>query len=155
MRSFFSFLLIVLVVGLGAAWWFQWWNISAASNNNLGQPEVRLTLDKDRVKRDVGSAEDKIRESLGLKPGHEKEKALSRGQPVHGTIRTLDAGNRSLTMTNEKNEEVTVRTDADTRIRVRDKVASFQDLKVGDRAAMTYESERSDEPAKTVIVESP
>lgn len=151
MRGFFTLLLVVLIVGLGAAWWFQWWNISAASSNDLGQPEVRLTLDKDRVKRDVGAAE----ESLGLRPGPEKGKVLARGQPVHGTIRTIDAVHRSLTMMNDKNEEVTVRTDADTRIRVRDKVASFQDLKVGDRAAMTYESERSDEPAKTVIVESP
>ena len=39
-----------------------------------------------------------------------------------------------------------------TQDRVRDKDAAFLDLKIGDRAAFTYESEKGGQPAKTVTV---
>lgn len=157
MRAFCGFLIVALVVGVGTAWWFGWWNISTASNIDKGKSEIRLTVDKDKAKHDVGAAEEKIKGGVqGLKPGHhETAKALAQGQPVAGTIRTIDAGNHSLTVMSDKNEEVTVRTDAATRIRVRDKDAAFIDLKIGDRAAVTYESEKSGQPAKTVTVETP
>jgi len=157
MRAFCFFLVVALVVGTGAAWWFGWWNVSTASNVGNGKSEVRLTVDKDKVKHDVATAEDKVKaEVQALKPGHnEPAKALTPGQPVQGTIRTIDASHQSLTVMSDKNEEVTVRTDADTRIRVRDKDAAFLDLKIGDRAAVTYGSEKKDQPAKTVTVETP
>lgn len=157
MRAFCLFLAVALAVGFGAAWWFGWWNVSTASNADNGKTEVRLTVDKDRVKHDMATAEDKVKAEIqALKPGHhETAKALSLGQPVQGTIRTIDAANQSLTVMSEKNEEVTVRTNAATRIRVRDKDAAFLDLKIGDRAAFTYQSETGDQPAKTVTVETP
>jgi hypothetical protein len=157
MRAFCLFLVVGLAVGVAASWWFGWWNISTASNIDNGTSEVRLAVDKDKVKQDVGAAGDKFKEGVGaVRQGNrETAKALTPGQPVNGTIRTLDAGNHTLTVMSDKNEEVTVRTDAATRIRVRDKDAAFLDLKIGDRAAVTYESDKSDRPAKTVTVETP
>jgi hypothetical protein len=157
MRAFCLFLVVALTVSFGAAWWFGWWNVSTASNSNNGKSEVRLTVDKDKVKHDLATAEDKFKEEVqALKPRHdEPAKALAPSHPVQGTIRTIDTGNHSLTVMSDKNEEVTVRTDAATRIRVRDKDAAFLDLKIGDRAGVTYESEKGDQPAKTVTVETP
>ncbi|OAI47139.1 hypothetical protein AYO44_10205 [Planctomycetaceae bacterium SCGC AG-212-F19] len=157
MRAFCSFLVVALVVGAGAAWWFGWWNMSTGPNVDNGKSEVRLTVDKDKAKHDVAAVEDKIKGGVqSLKPGHqESAKAGTLAQPVAGTIRTIDAGNHSLTVMSDKNEEVTVRTDAGTRIRVRDKDAAFLDLKIGDRAAVTYESDKNGQPAKTLTVETP
>jgi hypothetical protein len=56
-------------------------------------------------------------------------------------------------MMNNKNEEVTVRVDDGTRIRVDDKKGTLTDLKIGDRVAVTYESGKGDKPAKSVTVE--
>jgi hypothetical protein len=155
MRSICLFLLVVVLVGVGAAWGFHWWNISAAPNGDNGKTEVRLTIDKDKVRHDVGAAEDKIKEGVhGLKPGHQdQDKALTPGKTLAGTIRTIDAGNHSLTVMSEGNEEVTVPTDAGTRIRIGDKEATLADLKIGDRTTVTYESDNRDKPAKTVTVE--
>ncbi|OAI54218.1 hypothetical protein AYO44_15320 [Planctomycetaceae bacterium SCGC AG-212-F19] len=157
MRSIFLFLGVVLVLGVGAAWWFGWWNISTASNIDNGKSEVRLSVDKDKVKHDVSAVEDKVKGGVqGLTPGHhDPAKASAPGQPVAGTIRTIDAGNHSLTVMSDKNEEVTVRTDAATRIRIRDKDAAFLDLKIGDRAAVTYDPAKGGQQAKTVTVETP
>lgn len=157
MRAFCLFLVVALVVGTGAAWWFGWWNVSTASNIDNGKSEVRLTVDKDKVKHDLATAEEKVKEGVqAVKPGHhENAKALTPGQPVQGTIRTIDAGNHSLTVMSDKNIEVMVRTDAATQFRVRDKDAAFLDLKIGDHVAVTYESEKADQPAKTVTVATP
>lgn len=154
MRGFIAFLAVALLVGVGAAWWFQWWNVSTGPSDK-GKSEVRLTVDKDKVKHDVATAEDKIKEGVhGFKPGHhEKDKTLVQGAPVTGTIRTIAADNRSLTMMNDKNEEVTVRMDAATRVRVGDKEGTLADLRIGDRAAVTYESDKEDRVAKSVTLE--
>jgi hypothetical protein len=157
MRAFCLFLVVALVVGFSAAWWFGWWNVSTVSNADNGKTEFRLTVDKDRVKHDMAAAEDKVKAEIqALKPGHhETANAVSSGQPVQGTIRTINTANQSLTVKSDKNEEVTVRTDAATRIRVRDRDAAFLDLKIGDRAAFTYHSDKEDQPAKTITVETP
>jgi hypothetical protein len=156
MRAFCGFLVVALVLGAGAAWYFQWWTVSAGPSKDNGKSEVRLSVDKDKVKHDVGAVEDKIKGGVqGLTPGHhDKDKApLAQGQSFEGTIRTIDAGNHSLTMMNKKNEEVTVRMDDATLFRVADKDGAFADLKIGDRVAITYASEKGDGPAKTVTVE--
>ena len=50
---------------------------------------------------------------------------------VEGTIRAIDPSNHTLTVMNDKNEEVVVRTDAATRIRVGDKEGTLADLSGG------------------------
>jgi Cu/Ag efflux protein CusF len=153
MRTICIILVFALTIGVGAAYGFHWWGISTGTNDQ-GKSEISLTIDKDKVKHDVNAAKDEIKRDVNnLKPGHKTtDKAAVLEQPVAGTIRTIDAGNQSLTMMDDKNAEFTVKIGAATRIRVEDKEGTLTDLKVGDSAAFTYEAGQGEKVAKTVTV---
>jgi hypothetical protein len=156
MRAFFITLVVLLVVGCGVAYWLHWWRISKAPPNDNGETEVRLTMDKDKMNKDVNAAKGTIKDDVEkLKErAHEKGEAQPQAKEllVEGTIRAIDPSKHTLTVTNDKKEEVAVRTDADTRIRVGDKEGTLADLKIGDAATVTYESAKGEKAAKSVTV---
>ena len=156
MRVFFIALAVLLVVGGGVAYWLHWWGISKTPPNDNGETAVRLTVDKDKMNKDVNAAKAAIKDDVEkLKEGaHEKGEAQPQAKEllVEGTIRAIDPGNHMLTVRNDKKEEVAVRTDADTRIRIGDKEGTLADLKIGDSATVTYESAKGEKAAKSVTV---
>jgi hypothetical protein len=106
------------------------------------------------MKQDVNAAKDTIKDDVQKlrDKAPDKGKTPSPGQSVEGTICTIDPRNHMLTVLGDKNEEVTVRMDAATRIRVGDKEGTLADLKIGDSAAVTYESDKGEKVAKGVTV---
>lgn len=154
MRAICIIVVVVLIVGGGVAYWLHWWRIDTVPSQDDGETKVQLTVDKDKMNKDVRSAKGTIKDDVEkLKEGvHEKRKAQPRGLLVEGTIRAIDPGNHTLTLMNGENEEVTVRTDAATRIRVGEKEGTLADLKIDDSASVTYESAKGEEAAKSVTV---
>ena len=151
MRAFLIAVVVLLVVGCGVAYWLHWWRIDTAPSNTDGETTVKLTVDKDKMKKDVNAAQGTIEDDvddLKAKVG----KAKSQGLLVEGTIQAIDPSKQTLTVMNDKNEEVAVRTDADTQIRVGDREATLADLKIGDSATVTYESAKGKKTAKSVTV---
>jgi hypothetical protein len=147
-------LAVVLVIGCGTAYWLHWWRISTVPSNDNSKTEVRLTVDKDKMTEDVNAAKGTIKDDVqGLKEKtHEKRKTPSSGQSVEGTIHTLDPSNLKLTVMSDMNEEVRVRTETATRIRVGDKEGTLADLKIGDAVIVTYELDKGEKVAKTITV---
>ncbi len=154
MRALCIIVVFVLVVGGGVAYWLHWWRVDTVPSNADGKTGVQLTVDKDKINKDVNAAEGTIKDDVEkLKAGvHEKGKAQTQGLLVEGAIRAIDPSNHTLTVMNDKNEEVAVKTDAATRINVGDKEGTLADLKVGDSATVTYESAKGEEAAKSVTV---
>jgi hypothetical protein len=154
MRAICITLTVVLVVGCGVAYWLHWWRVETVPSNDDGKTKLQLTVDKDKMNKDVNAAEGTIKDEVrGLKKkAHEKEKAPSAGQSVEGTIHTLDPSNLKLTVMSDKNEEVRVQTDTATRIRVGDKEGTLADLKIGDSTTVTYELDKGEKVAKTITV---
>ncbi len=146
MRAICIVVVVVLVVGCGVAYWLHWWRVETVPSNDDGKTKVQLTVDKDKMNKDVNAAEGTIKNDVqGLKEKtHEKEKAPAAGQSVEGTIHTLDPSSLMLTLMSDKNEEVTVQTDTATRIRVGDKEGTLADLKIGDSTTVTYELDKGE-----------
>jgi hypothetical protein len=154
MRAFIVVVIAVLVVGGGIAYWLHWWRIDTTASKDNGETKIELTMDKDKMNKDLKAAKGDVKEDVeNLKPGdHENGKAPSHGLLVEGTIRAIDPGNHTLTVMNDKKEKVAVKTDAATRIHVGDKEETLADLKVGDTATVTYESAKGEKAAKSVTV---
>jgi Cu/Ag efflux protein CusF len=152
MRNLCIGIVVVLAIVVGAAWWLNWWSVSP--NNDDGKSGVQLTLDKDKIRHDVEAAEQKIKNGAEALNGgrHDKEPAAP-GQSVEGTIRTIDPGTHLLTVMSDKNAEVTVLMEAVTKIRVGSRAGTLADLKIGDRATITFESDKGEKVARSVSVE--
>lgn len=153
-RALCILVVVVLIVGGGVAYWLHWWRVDTVPSKDDGETTVQLTMDKNKVNQDVRAAEGKIKEEVEkLKAGvHEKGKAQPAEVLVEGTIRAINSSKHTLTVMNDKTEEIAVRTDAATRIRVGDKEGALADLKIGESASVTYESAKGEKVAKSVTV---
>lgn len=142
MRTICIIVVVVLIVGGGVAYWLHWWCVDTLPSKDEGETKVRLTMDKNKMNKDMNVAKGKISGNVEkLKEAvHEKGKAQPAEVLVEGTIRAVDPSNHRLTVLHDKNEEVVVRTDAATRNRVGDKEGALADLKIGESATVTYES---------------
>src|SRR5579884_601042 len=154
MRAICIIVVVVLVVGCGVAYWLHWWRVDTAPSNADGKTRVQLTVDKDKMNKDVNAAEGTIKDDVEkLKERvHEKGKAQTQELLVEGTIRAIDPSNHTLTVMNDEKKEVAVKTDTATRIHVGDKEGTLADLKIGDSATVTYESAKGEKAAKSVTV---
>ncbi|MHB1426076.1 MAG: hypothetical protein ACYC3I_23175 [Gemmataceae bacterium] len=141
MRAFCILVVVVLIVGGGLAYWLHWWRVETIPSKDGGETKVQVTVDKNKVTEDVDVAKNKI-----------EGKAQPSEAIVEGAIRAIDPSNHTLTVMNDKKEEVAVSTDAATRIRVGDKEAKLADLKVGESATVTYESAKGAKVAKNITV---
>jgi hypothetical protein len=152
MRGIIAVVVVCVVAVVAATWWFGWWNISTAPSADGKNTEFKLSVNKGKAKQDIAAVENKI-PGGGHKDGSgNTEKLPARGQPLEGTIHTVDAGNHSFTVMNKENGEVTVRTDAATRIRIGDNEGALKDFQIGDRADVTYGAGTEENVAKTVTV---
>jgi hypothetical protein len=154
MRTICIIVVVVLIVGAGVAYWLHWWRVDTVPNKDDGETKVQMTMDKNKMNKDVNVAKGKITEDVEKMKAkvHDNGKAQPAEVPVEGTIRAIDPSNHTLTVMNDKNEEVVVRTDAATRIRVGDKEGTLADLKIGESATVTYESAKGEKAAKSVTV---
>jgi Cu/Ag efflux protein CusF len=155
MRGFIVFVVLVLVAGCGLAYWLNWWHVGTVpSKDDDGKTKYELTVDKDKINEDVKSAKGTIKEEVDkLKSGvQDKGQAPSQSLLVEGTIRAIDSDKHTLTVMNDKDDEIAVKTDESTRIRVGDKDGKLADLKVGDKASVSYETAKGEKTAKSVTV---
>jgi len=153
-RALCILVVVVLIAGGGVAYWLHWWRVETVPSKDDGETKVQLTVDKDKMNKDVSAADGKIKEDVEkLKEAvHEKGKAHPAEVLVEGTIHAIDPSNHTLTVMRDKNEEVVVRTDAATRIRVGDNEGTLADLTIGESATVGYESAKGEKVAKSVTV---
>lgn len=154
MRAFIVVVVLVLIAGCGLAYWLGWWHIGTVPNKDDGKTKIELTVDKDKMNEDVKAAKGTIKEEVEkVKSGvQDKAKSSSQALLVEGTIRALDSDKHTLTVMNDKEDEIVVKTDESTRIRVGDKDGKFADLKVGDKASVSYETVKGEKIAKSLAV---
>jgi hypothetical protein len=118
-------ILFALVAGAAITWWLGWWSIAT---------------DKKKMDKDIAVAKRSFADGVHhlKEEGRDRDNDLTIGQPrVAGTIRAVDPVHHLLTVIGSENEQVTVRTDDATKIRVAGQDGTITDLKVGDRAVVT------------------
>src|SRR5690349_7366782 len=93
---------VVLIAGGGVAYWLHWWRVDTVPSNADGETKVQITMDKDKMNKDVRAAEGTIKDDAEkLKEAvHAPEKVQPAEVLVEGTIHTIDPGNHTLTVMN-------------------------------------------------------
>lgn len=82
------------------------------------------------------------------KQGHKLlgEKALA------GPIHQIGMSRQELTILDSEKAEVTIKVEANTRIKIGDKDASFSDLAAGDPVSVLYEAKKDGNVARSITV---
>jgi hypothetical protein len=140
--------LCLLVVG-GVGLYFQWFSISA-SNTESGTPDIHLKVNKDKfqedmkiVKEDAKHGAEKIKDEVHGLLGEKK---------LAGTIQQVEVARQELTVLDNKKQDVTIKVDAATKIKIGDKEGTFDDLKADDPVSGMYEATRDGNVARTITV---
>lgn len=61
MKFLLVLLVLVAVATVGLGFYFDWFQLSKSQSPDGGQTEIRLKVDKDRVKEDLNTAKEKAR----------------------------------------------------------------------------------------------
>lgn len=165
MKKLLIAVVLLVAVGVGAAFYLGWLNFSTAYSPDNSQSEVRLTLDKEKVKEDIEAVKKKAREttekiSEGAKDIKEKATDVKErvdtvvlGKTLDGTLESVDLGKNELTVTGKDGKDnLTVKVDGQTKIRVGDRDGTMADLKKGDSVSVTHMLKDGVDVALVVIV---
>jgi hypothetical protein len=126
---------VCLIAGVGL--YFKWFTISGSST------DVRLSTDKNKVDKDVNAAKDEVHKVLGDKTGD---------KTMVGTIQEIEAAKEELTVRDYRNQDVRMKLDPATKIKIIDQPGSFSDLKFADPVSVTYETNKDGNVVRTITV---
>jgi hypothetical protein len=129
---------VCLCLIAGAGFFFKWITFTA-SNADTQKPDVHLTINKDKIDKDMKAAEDKLPNLFGDKT-------------MDGTIQGIETAKEELTVRDKKDHDVMVKVDTATKINISDKAGSFADLKTDDAVSVKYEAKKDGNLAKTITV---
>ena len=134
----FGWIVLCLCVVFGIGLYLGWFSISA-SNTDGNKSDVHVSVNKGKVHEDVDALKKKGHNLLG-------EKTLE------GPIHQIMMATQELSMFDSEKQEVTIKVDAATRIKIGDKDASLSDLTAGDSASVMYEAKKDGNVARTITV---
>jgi multidrug efflux pump subunit AcrB len=129
---------VCLCLIAGAGLYFKWFTITASTIDSR-TPDLHLSIDKDKVDKDVKTAKEELNNLLGDKT-------------VEGTIRDIETAKEELTIRDSRNQDVRMKLDPATKIKIIDKAGSFSDLKTADPVSVTYETKKDGNVARTITV---
>lgn len=162
MRVFVITLFVCLVLAVGAGFYFDWLSISTAEDATHGKTEVRLTVDKEKAKKDLESAKERAseikRETIkDIKEGVDRTKEavheMIEGKPVEGTVQSIDTVAMAITVTpRDGRDAATIELRADTVVQKDDREGTINDLKVGDAVAVHFEKNSGTLVARKITV---
>jgi ABC-type lipoprotein release transport system permease subunit len=144
-----GFCLLIVIVGVAAAFWFHWINVSTTGNPDDSKRGVTVTLDKDKVKEDVNAAKQAVKkaeERVKNEVSH-----WSGSATMTGVVSRVEPDQNRITVTNDK-DTVDLQVNDQTTIRVGGKVAHLADLHVGEKATVSYATKDKDHLAESITV---
>jgi len=134
----FGWVVLCLCVVFGIGLYLGWFSISS-SNTEGDKSDVHVSVNKGKVHEDVDALKKKGHNLLG-------EKTLE------GPIHQIMMATQEMSMLDVQKQEVTIKVDAATRIKIGDKDASFGELSAGDPASVMYEAKKDGNVARTITV---
>ncbi len=140
MKGLFLFLLVLLIIVVGAGLYLKWFNVSTKSDDQAGTSSLQVTIDKNRVSEDVQG---------GLRTARD----LVTGKNIEGEVLTADTVKQNLTVrVKDAKEEMLLRTDANTHVRLISGQGTVQDLAPGMMVHVNYEVRDGENFARTITV---
>ena len=134
----FGWVVLCLCVVFGIGLYLGWFSISA-SNTDGEKSDLHLSVNKNKVHEDVDALKKKGQNLLVEKT-------------IEGPIHQIMLDTRELSMFDIQKQEVTIKVDTATRIKIGDQDALFSDLKAGDPASVMYEAKKDGNVARTITV---
>jgi len=142
-------LTLCLCLAAGVGLYLHWFTISASSPDGK-DPDVHLSVNKDKVKEDMNT----VKEDVKYGAGKVAEKVhLSGEKTLVGPIHHLDADKQQLTLLDNQKQDVAIQVDAATKIKIADKDGTFADLAADDPVSVKYEAKKDGNVAKTITVQ--
>jgi len=149
-----GWIVLCLCVLAGFGLYFEWFTVSASKGStdkentdkgstdkentdkgNTDSPNIHVTIDKEKFKEDIAAVKEKVT-----------------GKSIDGQIRRIETTRQELTILGKQAQEVTIKVDASTKIKIGDKDASFGDLKIDDPVSVKYDATKDGNIARTVTV---
>ena len=148
MARVLGFCVLVLILVGTVALYRHWINVSTESNAE-GPDSVKITVDRDKAKEDLGSVP---RAAKKAEEGVKKEVARWKGSAtMTGKVADIDPAHKQVTLKNDK-ETVELQVNDHTDIRVGDKEAHLDDLHLGETATASYAATGKDHTARSITV---
>jgi len=146
----FGLLVLVLCVFAGVGLYLKWFTISASTTEGH-DPDVHLSVNKEKVKEDINVVKEDVKSGAGKLA--EKVHGLTGAKTLEGTIQQIETAKQELTILDSKKQDVTVKVDAATKIKIADKDSSFGDLATNDPVSVHYEAKKDGNVATTITVQ--
>jgi hypothetical protein len=133
---------LCLCVLAGVGLYLNWFSISASNTDNK-TPDVHVSVNTPRIEADVNTVKKGVAEEYHSLLGE---------KTVKGTIQQVETAKQELTIKDNPKQDVTVKVDATTKIKVGDKDGSFSDLQIDDPVSVLYDAKKDGNVAKTITV---
>jgi hypothetical protein len=146
----FGLFALGLCVFAGIGLYLHWFTISASRTDGK-ESDIHLSVNEGKVKEDMNTVKEEIKH--GAEKVNEKVHGLSGGKTLEGTIQKVETARQELTILDNRKQEVTIKVDAATKIKIADKDGSFGDLGADDTVSVEYEAGKDGNVAKTIAVQ--
>lgn len=157
MRTLLVAVALLCVIGIGAAFYLGWLNLSTDSSLDSRRSEVTLTIDKEKVKEDIDAVKQKASE-VGKsirQTAKDKKDVLLLGKTVDGHLTAVDTVKKEVTVqSNDGKDTITVQVDGQTKIRVGDRDGTLADVKAGDTVTLVHMPKDGIDTAVSLTVKS-
>lgn len=142
--------LIVLLIGVAAAgFYLDWWRLNKTTQGE--EIDITLSVDKNKIKKDTDAAVERVQQA-GKDVAKQMQKAVR--PSVEGTIASVSADDRLITVTRETEEPLTLHIAGDTTITRDNAEATSADLQVGQRVTVVHETQDGKNVARSISVAS-
>jgi hypothetical protein len=143
MRGFGIFLFVATLLLVAAAAYLKWFRVSVENPANGSETTIAVSVDKDRVQRDLATAREKARgiaESAaeGVKEIREKAESSRTARTITGEIVEVGKQHESVTVSSAQNQTVLLMLEPQTTIQIGGKDARPSEVEVGQKAVVTY-----------------
>lgn len=148
MRGFLVFVLLCLVVFVGAGFYLGWFAAGTTTDPDTDKRRVELTIDQDKMRRDFRKATGAVSDAL-KKPSEEKRDfAAARAE---GILQQVDEGARRATV-NTRDGALILKLEDATQVRLVNGPGAVRDLRPGMNVEVHYETHGSEHHARSIIV---
>lgn len=143
MKKLLMVLVLLIVVAVGTAFYLGWLNVSTSNSVDKSRSEVTLTIDKEKVKEDLDTVKRKAAEagekiSQTAKEAREELKEHAH-KTIDGQVQAVDLQKKEVTVKgNDGTDAVTVKVDAQTKVKIGDRDGSLADVKKGDTVTLVH-----------------
>jgi hypothetical protein len=145
----FGLMVLCLCVFAGIGLYLKWFSFSA-STTDTKQTDVHVSINKAKVQEDMNVVKEGAKH--GATAVTEEFHSLLGEKTIKGTIHQIEPARQELTILDNKKQDVTIKVDTSTKIKIGDKDGSFSDLQADDSVTTLYEAKKDSNIAKTITV---